>query len=403
VDDAAQFDRRRFAGGVMNHFAIKGWCPGALRPMRSGDGLVVRIRPHGGRLSPAQASALAELAARFGSGLIDATNRANLQIRGVGDENHAPLIAELARLGLLDADADLEALRNIVVAPFWVAGDDTSSLAAELGLALAARRLALPGKFGFAVDCGISRALVEASADIRIERDQAGGLLVRADGARKGCPAARSDAVRVALALAEWFIASGGANNGRGRMAAHLSAGATIPEVLAGRVTPGRIMPPPRPGRQAGGALVALAFGQIKAATLRVLAEAADGLRLTPWRMIFAEGLGEMPDGDGIVTEAGDPILRVVACAGAPACRQAHAETRALAAALAPHLAGDARLHVSGCIKGCAQPGPAPITLVATAHGFDLIRDGSARDAPVMRGLDVNSLLADPSVLRRIF
>ena len=39
----------------MTGFAIKGWCPGALRPMQSGDGLVVRIRPRGGRLSPAQA------------------------------------------------------------------------------------------------------------------------------------------------------------------------------------------------------------------------------------------------------------------------------------------------------------------------------------------------------------
>ena len=24
---------------------IQGWCPGALRPMMSGDGLVVRVRP----------------------------------------------------------------------------------------------------------------------------------------------------------------------------------------------------------------------------------------------------------------------------------------------------------------------------------------------------------------------
>ncbi len=29
----------------MTGWEIKGWCPGALRPMQSGDGLVVRIRP----------------------------------------------------------------------------------------------------------------------------------------------------------------------------------------------------------------------------------------------------------------------------------------------------------------------------------------------------------------------
>ena len=34
----------------MSAAAIKGWCPGALRPMQSGDGLVVRVRPFGGRV-----------------------------------------------------------------------------------------------------------------------------------------------------------------------------------------------------------------------------------------------------------------------------------------------------------------------------------------------------------------
>ncbi|MGX1077699.1 sulfite reductase beta subunit-like hemoprotein [Bradyrhizobium elkanii] len=48
----------------MSAVAVKGWCPGALRPMRSGDGLVVRIRPRAGRLDAAQAAGIAELAAR---------------------------------------------------------------------------------------------------------------------------------------------------------------------------------------------------------------------------------------------------------------------------------------------------------------------------------------------------
>ena len=385
----------------MSQFAIKGWCPGALRPMRSGDGLVVRIRPHGGRLSRAQATGIAELAERFGNGLMDVTNRANLQIRGVGDAGHAPLIAELARLDLIDADPDAEALRNIVVAPFWIKGDDTASLVTELELALVARRLPLPVKFGFAVDCGAARALADTSADIRIERDATGGLIMRADGAALGCPVARSDAATVALDLAVWFIASGGATNGRGRMAAHLAAGATIPIALAGPAIPAPAMPRPRPGLEAGGALVGFAFGQLQATTLRVLALQADGLRLTPWRMIFAEGLRDMPEGDGLVTEADDPILRVIACPGAPACREAHAETRALAAELAAHIPADSRLHVSGCTKGCAHPGPAPLTLVATADGFDLIRDGSARDTPVLRGLYRDNIVADPSLLGR--
>ena len=202
----------------MSDFEIKGWCPSALRPMRSGDGLVVRVRPHGGRFSSAQAKGIAELSMRHGNGLIDLTGRANLQIRGVREESHAPLVAELARLGLIDADGRTETQRNILVAPFWRDGDDTQWLAVQLERALAERPLGLPAKFGFAVDCGEQRVLAQASADIRIERGEDGGLIVRADGSSHGRPVTRRDAVAVALSLARWFLASGGASGGRGRM-----------------------------------------------------------------------------------------------------------------------------------------------------------------------------------------
>ena len=59
-------------------FEIKGWCPGAHRPMMSGDGLVVRVRPRLARLSADQVQALCAAAMRHGAGLIDLTNRANL-------------------------------------------------------------------------------------------------------------------------------------------------------------------------------------------------------------------------------------------------------------------------------------------------------------------------------------
>ncbi|TKW70120.1 MAG: precorrin-3B synthase, partial [Bradyrhizobium icense] len=130
----------------MSAVAIKGWCPGALRPMLSGDGLVVRVRPHGGRLEARQAAGFADLAACYGNGLIDVTSRANLQIRGVTEEAHLPLLDGLARLDLLDSDPETESRRNILVTPFWNIGDDTCSLADELERALAASRPGLPTK-----------------------------------------------------------------------------------------------------------------------------------------------------------------------------------------------------------------------------------------------------------------
>ncbi|MCK1636807.1 precorrin-3B synthase [Bradyrhizobium sp. 157] len=383
----------------MSAVAIKGWCPGALRPMRSGDGLVVRIRPHRGRLDAKQAAGIAALAKRYGNGLIDLTSRGNLQIRGVSDEGHRPLIEELSRLHLIDPDPETEARRNILVTPFWSAGDDTCSIATELEQGLAMGPPGLPTKFGFAVDCGMERALVSASADIRIERSIAGELIVRPDGAAHGHPVTRRDATKVALALAEWFVTSGGTRGGRGRMAAYIGAGAKFPNALCGHVEPARIIAEPRPRLHPQGAMVGAAFGQVTHAALSDLAGRSPGLRMTPWRMILAEELREMPGCEGLITQVDDPILRAVACSGAPACREAHADTRAFAAALAPHIAADSRLHVSGCAKGCAHSGPASITLVATRDGFDLVRGGSTREAPVLSGLNADRMIADPSVI----
>ncbi len=383
----------------MSAFEIKGWCPSALRPMLSGDGLVVRLRPRGGRLSSAQAAGIAELSARHGNGLLDLTGRANLQIRGVSEKSHEALIEGLDRLGLVDAELQSETQRNILVAPFWRDGDDTSLLARELEETLAVRPLGLPEKFGFAIDCGLERVLAQASADIRIECGVDGGLIARADAASLGHPVTRQDAIDTVLSLAAWFVASGGARNGRGRMAAHIAGGAKLPHNLAGNTAPVPAIAPRHPGLRGGGALVGLAFGQLQSATLSHLATLAPGLRMTPWRMIFLEGLRKMPGHEGLVTHANDSLLRVVACTGAPACPEALAETRDLATSLAPHIPADERLHVSGCAKGCAHPGPAAITLVGTADGFDLVRNGSPRDIPAMRGLSREEILAGPGVL----
>jgi precorrin-3B synthase len=140
----------------------------------------------------------------------------------------------------------------------------------------------------------------------------------------------------------------------------------------------------------------------MRSKTLGYLSALAPGLRMTPWRMIFLEGLREMPSHEGVVTRADDPLLRIVACTGAPVCPEALAETRQLAATLAPHIPADARLHVSGCSKGCAHPGPSTLALVATSDGFDIVRDGSPRDIPAMRGLSREKILADPGMLTEV-
>ena len=93
---------------------VKGWCPGILRPMASGDGLIVRVRPRGGAFSLETAAALADLAQRLGNGHIDLTRRANLQLRGLIEDRLPELRTELATLGLLDPDTETEAVRNVM-------------------------------------------------------------------------------------------------------------------------------------------------------------------------------------------------------------------------------------------------------------------------------------------------
>jgi precorrin-3B synthase len=218
--------------------------------------------------------------------------------------------------------------------------------------------------------------------------------MVRADGASEGRVVSKGQAIDMALLLVEWFVASVGVRDGRGRMAAHLAGGARLPDALSGRAKPAPAATAPNPGVHASGALVGLAFGQMQSETLSFLAGLAPGLRLTPWRMMLVEGLCEMPQYEGLVTRADDPLLRVVACTGAPGCPEAQAETRAFAAALALHLAPDTCLHVSGCAKGCAHPGPSDVTLVGTSDGFDLVRDGTPRDVPAQRGLSIADVRA---------
>src|SRR5258707_15227657 len=88
---------------------VKGWCPGALRPMLSGDGLIVRLRPFCGAFRLEQARGLADLARRLGKGHSDLTRRANLQLRGLVEDPLPQLHAALGQLGLVGPDAETPA------------------------------------------------------------------------------------------------------------------------------------------------------------------------------------------------------------------------------------------------------------------------------------------------------
>ncbi|MFC3570879.1 precorrin-3B synthase [Paracoccus simplex] len=379
------------------NFEIKGWCPGALRPMASGDGLVLRIRTRNGRLEPGQAQAIADLSWSLGNGMMDLTSRANLQLRGLDARGHGKATAALARLGLLDDSPEAEARRNVILSPFAPQDGAAWQAAEAIARAMTAPDAPqVPGKFGFAVDAD-PPVLAGTPADIRL-RPQAEGWLILPDGGDWALTARHAaQAAGRAVELARWFT-QGGVRDGRGRMRDHLRRSPAAP--------PGAIPLPPSllskypcdraagpasadpagPGPAPNGWLLGFAFGQI---TARQLTEAAalGPLRLTPWRALLIEGASR-PQIGGAILDPSDPLLRVHACTGAPGCPQALADVRALARRLAPHLAPGRSLHVSGCAKGCAHQGAASATLVATGPDrFDLIRDGRPGDPAGLAGL----------------
>jgi precorrin-3B synthase len=348
--------------------------------MESGDGWVVRIRPRAGRLSQEQARGLAALSAAYGNGLIDLSARANVQLRGVTMASHTPLMDGLRDLGLLDDSAQAESQRNVTLAPFWAQGDGAYDLALELSAALTVPSAPrLPNKFGFVVDMGAAPLLRNIAADIRMERIS-GGALIYGQGAQTGAAVPFADAVQTALDLARWFVDAGGIGaDSRGRMARLLAQGAVLPAAFAQHAVPAALPFTPRIGLHKAGALIGFEFGQMLAETLAALAELGP-LRITPWRMVLLEGVQSMPTLEHIITQADDPMLRMIACTGAPACIQAHGPTRDLARVLAPHIPEGQVCHVSGCAKGCAHPTPAALTLTATPRGFDLVQNGRAGD-----------------------
>jgi precorrin-3B synthase len=363
---------------------IRGWCPTAWQPMAAGDGLILRVRPRLGHLSPAQMRTLAEVARTHGNGLIDLTNRAALQLRGLGEGGWPAALDALVAAGLVDPDPVHEG-RAVIVAPDWRPHDDTHRITTALLDRLDALP-PLPGKIGIAIDAGPAAVLTDSPADFRIERGEAGTLILRADGRPTGVALVPGAEVDALIALAEWFVASGGA--AAGRMARHR---APLPAWASGAIRPAVLPDTMLIGAHPLGVAIALPFGRMEANTLATMAHlpGVRGLRLTPWRAVLLEGVDPATPGLPPLHAA---LPLVDACVGAPACPQATVETRALAVRLAPHVAG--RLHVSGCGKGCARGLPADVVVTGRDGRFDLAFHARAGDPATTASLLPDDLVA---------
>ncbi|QCI68291.1 precorrin-3B synthase [Phreatobacter stygius] len=432
MDDPAEFGRGlarscRRRGDTMNpavRSALRrGWCPGALRPMATGDGLLVRLHPPGGRFSAADLSLVARLARDTGNGLVDLTGRGNLQIRGVRPESHGDLVAGLIDGALVDPDEDVGPYRLTLVSP--LAGRDPTDLIDAAALAGRIERLrreigGLPAKTSVIVDGGGALSLDRQAGDLRLMAiSSTHGVIGLPDGSWFG-PAA----VEVLPGVTELLL---------GRLAERHRAEPELVrrmrdlarDELAGLVAPlgfGRTTAPPgrpRPPEagivsEPGGTsaiLFGAAFGRCTADQfdgLAAIAEAAgaEDFRLSPWRGFAMTGLAG-PDLAlaevaklGLIVAPDDPRLGVRACPGAPACSRgevaAQSDAAMFARAASARLAGGMTLHVSGCPKGCAHPGIADVTLVGHDGAYHIVLGGTAAGRPMARltAANITSALA---------
>ena len=396
------------AGG----FTRRGACPALSAPMQTGDGLLVRLNPVAGGLSPNALIGLCKAASAHGNGIMEVTARGSLQIRGLTQASTQLLAAEVDALGI--------AVRTgVPVATGALAGLDPDEIADPTPLAerirAAIAAAGLDGKLGpkvsVIVDGGGRSCLDEVAADVRLTARRAGlethWQVALAGDARTASLLAAGDeqhALETTISILSTIAALGPTARAR-----DLSPSAKLPisppvGEMAGRPEGGARAKtllgvfPLADARTALG--IALPFGHADAGELVAFAEHAaslgvEDIRLAPRRTILslcptveaAETLQDTARTLGFVVSPTDPRTAISACPGSPACASGHIAARQLAAAVAPDLAdlldSSRHLHISGCAKGCAHPGKAALTLVGSEIGAGIVVDGTARDMPL--------------------
>ncbi|TIL39854.1 MAG: precorrin-3B synthase [Mesorhizobium sp.] len=445
----------------MNAFSRRGACPALSAPMQTGDGLLVRLNPVAGGLSPKSLVGLGESASRHGNGIMEVTARGSLQIRGLTPASARLLAMEVDALGIaVRTGVPVETGPLAGLDPQEIA--DPRPLAERIRAAIAEAGLAhrLGPKVSVIVDGGGQLAMDVVTADVRLAatRTNAGirwQVSVAGDGQNaKPLATVGDDAARdIAIAMLRMVAEKGRDAHARDLTARQLTSLASwhsfappsvLPDIspTRGEIAPWSPLPPiatgakgepaaklpispqvgEMSGRTEGGAVerlpvparfpigifdltdgialgIGLPFGsmpaeKIIALTQHALTLGAAEIRLAPHRALLFIGLSptachslqQAATTLGFVTDPADPRTKIAACPGAPACASGRIATRDIAETIAAEnrdlLDASVTLHISGCAKGCAHPGPAALTLVGGDNGAGLVVDGTAKALP---------------------
>lgn len=265
-------------------------CPGIARPWPASDGLLVRLRLIGGRISALTLLTLARVAGTYGDGVVHVTSRANLQLRGFPGADGR--LATSARAALkatgLFPSAGHELVRNVMVSPqTGLAGGmtDLRPVADELDALICARRelTGLPGKFLFVLDDGHGD-LVGRWCDLGLAATGPGHVQLRV-GAEWGPVIPVADAAAEMAELAVRFVNRRGTGPNAPWHVSELDAPLTTP-APADPGLPAPAAPIPY-GTIPGGRHVAVPSAGLDADTIGDLAAASAEVIVTPWRGVL--------------------------------------------------------------------------------------------------------------------
>lgn len=388
-------------------------CPGLLRIVPALDGGICRVKLAGGVLSSQQARAIAEAAERCASGVLELTNRSNLQIRGVLPGQQSELIERLLAAGLGPSNPAADDVRNLLLSP--AAGLDPHALLDTRPLAAALLELlkttpalhGLSAKFALQMDGGEALAMLEHPHDIWLSALP--GTPARLAFGLAGCPGDpplgvvdAEQAEQLVEHLLGLFIELAGNEHSRMRQLLSVIPAHQLLQQLQARLpfsvqtvpadwqrTPVNPRAPMGiyPQQQADLCMVAASarLGRINAAQLRALAALAEqhgdvSLRLTPWQGLLLPNIPEQSADQmlhalaelGLLTDVQEPLSNLIACTGSAACAKGLADSKADARRLAERLrASTARpqVHLSACPRSCAAAHTAPFTLLASSAG----------------------------------
>ena len=351
-------------------------CPGVLRPHLAQDGAVARVRIPGGQTTGTELGRLSRIAREFGSGDLQLTSRASLQLRGLPDPLPDSFIRAVREAGFLPSETH-ERIRNIIASPMTgVSGGaaDVRLMVATLdaGLCASPRLASLPSRFLFAIDDGrgdLSRMAFDLGYRA-VDHDR-GWLLVGGSG--WGVPISASDAVQMLLVLAHQFLGASHGSSGIWHVRDLSSWARSIAGVRAIKL-PCAMAGPPL-GALAGAASVQVPLALLTPTQAETVEACAAGrVVITPSRGLVlpaaARHLTELVAA-GLVDDPASPWSVLSACVGGPSCQKSLINTRAYATALAQS-GSLRRTHISGCERRCGAPTEPHQDIVAPA-GAELL------------------------------